>query len=375
MSAPVSRGLTAAEHVLIRGKVFLYKQKAPFVPSGKSVLGALEYKKISDRVKCHECGEWFKMLGSHVVQVHGLTPKEYRVAHGLRMKTPLCGPKYSAYRASVAGTAPQLVRHQHQFPDIAKKALSSAHQSRRRSLAASSQPFMAERPLFELRNENGSCQAQLMARLKALATRLGKTPTNREILADGMSPQSICVALNVTDLNQAFSLIGLVRITPGQTGTPGGWNKLYNRQILIEMLRDFHAKYGRLPTNSDRRAGLIPGHTIFGKIFGSMANAYEAAGLARVAAEQWPTRRSHTRDSLVRKLLEYVAEHETLPPSKHFNNQILPGVCIFVHHFGSMGKAYEEAGLSDMARQRSEARKQSSREHSVSILPPDGGVA
>jgi hypothetical protein len=82
--------MTHAEQVLIRGKVFLYKQKAPFVPSGKSVLGALEYDEATDRVRCHECGEWFGSVGQHARRAHMLSPKDYNARHGLRLGASLC---------------------------------------------------------------------------------------------------------------------------------------------------------------------------------------------------------------------------------------------------------------------------------------------
>jgi len=41
------------EHVIIRGHVFTREEKSPFVVSGESLLGALEYNQDTDETKCH----------------------------------------------------------------------------------------------------------------------------------------------------------------------------------------------------------------------------------------------------------------------------------------------------------------------------------
>jgi len=38
-------------HVIIRGHIFTYAEKAPFVASGQSLLGALEYDEVNNQTK------------------------------------------------------------------------------------------------------------------------------------------------------------------------------------------------------------------------------------------------------------------------------------------------------------------------------------
>lgn len=78
--------------VIIRGHVFDYAEKAPFVTSGKSVLGALEYNPETETVKCHECGEWFSSIGKHCFHIHEIPAVDYKVKHGLQQITPLDCP-------------------------------------------------------------------------------------------------------------------------------------------------------------------------------------------------------------------------------------------------------------------------------------------
>lgn len=77
-------------HVLIRGHKFTYAEKSPFVRSGESLLGAIEYDEATDQTKCHECGEFFRGMGNHV-KAHGISRFEYNTKHGLRVRSPLSG--------------------------------------------------------------------------------------------------------------------------------------------------------------------------------------------------------------------------------------------------------------------------------------------
>jgi hypothetical protein len=46
--------MSKQRYVIICGQVFRYEDKSPFVPSGRSVNGALEYDKSGESIKCHE---------------------------------------------------------------------------------------------------------------------------------------------------------------------------------------------------------------------------------------------------------------------------------------------------------------------------------
>ena len=36
------------------------------------------------RAECHACGGWYKLLGTHAFQAHGLSARTYRQLFGLR---------------------------------------------------------------------------------------------------------------------------------------------------------------------------------------------------------------------------------------------------------------------------------------------------
>ncbi len=268
--------MTHEEQVLIRGKVFLYKQKAPFVPSGKSVLGALEYRESDDKVRCHECGEWHRVLTRHIRSSHQLSPREYKGEHGLNQQAVLCGPTLSS-TFSAKRTATNLKTGLK--PGFTDEQRSKGHRTKRERAAVKSE----SRLWSEARNENGTCQAQLLSRIRSIADRVGRTPTSKELEQAGISRSSAFVALNVSSLNQLTALAGLM---PRDAGCAVKTRKI-PRDLLVEMLRDFYVKFDRLPTVSDvMQFKLIPSYTTFCSEFGSMEAAYDAAGLGRVYASR-----------------------------------------------------------------------------------------
>ncbi len=65
-----SPGTSAADHQLEVG-----------APDGHGRFGMLD--EDDEGLLCHECGHRFQHLGLHVWKAHGLTAREYRMAHGL----------------------------------------------------------------------------------------------------------------------------------------------------------------------------------------------------------------------------------------------------------------------------------------------------
>jgi len=334
---------TQEEQVLIRGKVFLYRQKAPFVPSGASVHGALEYNGESDELRCHECGGWYRMLATHIVKAHRIRAAEYRKRHGLRRLCALCGPKMIA---KIRGGE----RKEQYYQRLRERVRSPEG---RASFAALARDWRARYPrvqpptdLAERRNETGHCHAQLTRRLKELAAMYGGLPTNAELSKHGLSPESICVVFNLPTVTEVMKLL---QLAPSRNRAGAS---AYTREVLIEMLRDFWAKYGCLPMRSHIRMGLVPRSEAFTRAFGSMAEAYEAAGLS-IAAARSPHGKAARRKELIGKIQKFYQEHGDVPrASRKYgrgDGESLPAGFpsrgAIERLFGSMYAAYEAAGL------------------------------
>lgn len=242
-------------HVIINGKTFLERTKAPFAPSGVSYLGAIEYDREEDRLRCHECGAWFKALGPHLFQAHGMTAREYKYKHGLRVSTSLVNEKLRASRITRGLSAAQTDK----FRLNALSGISRGSSPRRATMGS--------------RNLRGTCPAQVLFRIQQIASILGRTPTVADLRNHGLSETSVTIVLNLDSIKEAISLAGLDPIIKGGNG------KAYTPKIIIELLRDFYVKHERTPSASDFRRGILPSQAVLRRHFGSSAEAYIAAGI------------------------------------------------------------------------------------------------
>lgn len=264
--------MTREEQVLIRGKVFLYKQKAPFVPSGKSVLGALEYREADDKVRCHECGEWKIALGQHLHKEHGVTAAEYKERHGLRQQSALCGIRFleALSRTSKERGLGRNLGGMAEERRLEVQKIGRVKSAEVRAGLAD----RAERRASELKNERGTCQAQLLGKIREIAEKHGWSLTRQNLSEDGISYHSAMLALGVGSMAELRALAGMA---PKRAY---GESYRYTREMLVELLRAFSVKHGRPPSMVDiQKLKLLPSLDTFRRHFGSMSAAYHAAGI------------------------------------------------------------------------------------------------
>jgi hypothetical protein len=172
--------------VLIRGHVFDYAEKAPFVQSCSSVLGALEYDEATDKVRCHECGSWFHSITNlHLQWIHGLSSVQYKSKHGLNSTTGLCSVSSSRkiQKAESSG-----LRGNAEWRRKRTEKLVAASRSHKRDHGNN---LTNRRVHAERANEIGRCQAQTLFRIQVLAAEKGRTPTKDELLAIGIYPSAL----------------------------------------------------------------------------------------------------------------------------------------------------------------------------------------
>jgi hypothetical protein len=152
-------------HVIICGQVFPWAAKAPYVMSGQSTLGALEYNPEQETVKCHECGDWFKELGVHVYRAHGVKAATYKAERGI------------AFGSSLSAIASRKKRAK----NIRRRGLVGKHPFKK-----GHEPHGNAHYSPEVRNLHMACKAQLMSKARELALRLHRTPTVEELRQAGM---------------------------------------------------------------------------------------------------------------------------------------------------------------------------------------------
>lgn len=209
-----------ATHVIIGGCVFPREAKAPYVPSGYSVLGALEYNPTKDLLKCHICGGWFKMLGTHIRQSDGISADAYRRTYGLNMHSSLATPSFNAAKSKVAKRSTHLRKFQFKTGRTVTKA-----------------PNVGIRNTAETMNLRQLCQAQIRSRVFALACSLGGTPTAADLAGIQIHPSVFRRALGQT-MAQLLVSMGL---TPNRAGSSSRGGKGIVREPIPPSLREASA--------------------------------------------------------------------------------------------------------------------------------------
>lgn len=251
------------ELVRLRGQIFGGIVKAPFVKSGESIQGGIEVHGQHGTIKCHECGKWFSSLSAHVFLKHGITATEYKLRHSINLSTPLTSASVSARISSLtrqnirAGKVPRLETGAH-----GNNLCRNSFQGR----------------TSEQRNARRQCKAQVIDDLQKLRDRLGRAPRYSDMLAAGLSPESVIVFLGARNMRHVFELAGI----DGHSWPQKGRISRYSRSGLIEELRDFYVQHRRLPFKREIGSAL-PSNSVFRRHFGGLVAAYEEAGLGLVA--------------------------------------------------------------------------------------------
>lgn len=275
------------KHVILRGNVYIGDQKAPFVTSGESVLGALEYDISKDLIKCHECGGWFQNLGGHIPMQHSIKAREYKIRHGLLLSTGLINKRLKKERAALpkftlpatktgVGIARKVGQPKPSLTDVRDDI-----QCEGGSVVTADKCKSSRWQSYESKNEKGCCHAQLLNRLRVIAERLGRTPGHRDLRANGLHPNSLLHAFNVKTIAEVVTLAGL------SPKVRRRGDSKYGKEVLVEMLRDFYVAHQRLPLTSEYRSGVFPAKSSFIKWFGCLRNACVAAGLGNVYERQF----------------------------------------------------------------------------------------
>lgn len=182
--------------VIIRGHVLDYAEKAPFVISGESTLGAMEYDSATDKLRCHECGVWFGGLTQHIWKAHRMPVRDYKIRHGLNLSRS--GISTPRRKAIFSATLHKRLR------------AGSAHLVKRDPLAVAKS---VHGPHLERLNVAGRCEAQYIFRIQVLAAQLGHTPTSAELKHSGIHQGSLRKQFG--SISKAAELAGLKVRPPG----------------------------------------------------------------------------------------------------------------------------------------------------------------
>jgi len=308
------------------GSVTFYNYKEPLMkfeaPSwtgdlGHGFVGTLLYDSTTNKMQCHLCGEWVACLQSHVKKEHGINPNYYKQLVGLGKRTALIGENTRTILIEIGKNSNNL--------KIGRKHTEEEKEKIRKSL-------IARGKTAEHKNERGTCPVQLLDRLYKLYKKLGRTPKQVEITF-----YDTLIGVYGT-MEEACKRINIPYRKPGSTFTREKYTKVfcinflsdyfkihnsfpthkwyreqkkvsiyiaikrhgekfiykevlksdgifkksavrvrYNKEELIEFLRNFQTLNNRLPSTSDCKRHLLPHASRYIYVFGSWGNAMKEA--------------------------------------------------------------------------------------------------
>lgn len=243
------------------GMVTFYNYKEPFMEyeAGYGFTGVLLMDAQTGDIQCHLCGEWMEAINNrHLRGKHGITAAEYKIEVGLNQNTALISEKHRD----------KLVRNgTGRFNNIRKgKKKTEAEIEKIRAGLKNYQASM------EAKNNQATCPAQLIDRIKKLASELNRTPTAAECK---FFPTVVKV---FGSWKAAIQRAGLTPRMNGQNVHRLNHTKFeFTQDGMIGMLRAFKERWDREPSKSDLTRNLLPSASKFSKMFGSWKRAKEIA--------------------------------------------------------------------------------------------------
>jgi hypothetical protein len=241
-----------------------YKEPLTKVEDGFGFYGTIAYDKSEKYTQCHECGFFFENLGMHINKKHSKTANQYRVEYGLPTTLSLRAPKTKSY---------QWETWQSLDIEQRKKKLEQLSEARTRPM-----PSKISKKSLYAKNLEGRCPEQLLDKIVTLKHKLGHTPSSTEFVKEYGSGFLGSIRLTFGTWNEAVTLLGM-------SPRKAGGEREYDKENLLDMLRNFYIDKGREPMSSDN-AGLLPSRQTYSRHFGSWTNAKQEAGIINIEEEE-----------------------------------------------------------------------------------------
>lgn len=241
------------------GFVTLYRYKEPFMryTQGYGYLGALLFDGKTQKIQCHECGDWFYYLPDHLHREHNMRASEYKERVGLRQTSALIS-EVTRNKLVASGTE----RFKNLRPG--KKKTQKEKDKIRKTM---------QKVTMEAKNERGTCPEQLIDRLLKLHDKYGRMPTEIEGKNLFRTIREV-----YGSMERACEIAGIQHRKNGLNLNHHSQYFKFTDEQLLQLIRDFTARHGRPPSTSDLKRKLLPGsYSLYRRRFGSMPKARKAA--------------------------------------------------------------------------------------------------
>lgn len=297
------------------GYVTLYNYKEPFMrfEEGFGLQGVLLFDGKTDKVQCHLCGDWFDYLPYHLRREHSTTALQYKEKVGLSKNAALISETWRN-KLIARGLEARLKN--------LKKFTRKRTPTERRKI---SKGVIESNNRMGFKNIQGTCPDQLIQRLQALAKKLGRTPSNREVTFEetllktfgtraeylrraGLKPNP--TGKRLTPLDQIDKSNFYVSMRK---------RRIWTKERILESIKDFNHIHGRPPTYSDRKRKLILINiNAIRREFGSFREACKEAGYPypehRKKEHRIKTQKIIlSKDEVVQNLLKFYLKYKRHP--------------------------------------------------------------
>lgn len=233
-----------------------YKEPLRPVDKGFGYMGVVTYTKEKTHTQCHICGYFFKSLGQHILKEHKIPAKAYKKKYGLNVNKSLVAPN---------AREPYFKQWEKLTPKEKKAKMEKMKQA---SMTARQSKSWSKSPKnLEDLNVDGRCPDQLLDKIICLQKVLGDVPTSKQF-ARHYKGYIHSVEDTFGSWNEALKILNLV---PKR----GGWEPIYSKKMVTEMLKKFRKTYGREPYARDTRDGNLPSMKVMVRLFGSWKKAKE----------------------------------------------------------------------------------------------------
>lgn len=251
----------------------LQHYKEPLIPvkGGFGYYGAVSISLGSEsKMQCHACGELFHDVARHARDIHKIFAREYREKYQLAYTTALISEtlrlkKKEAYQKWWLSLTSARREKEIKRSKANKGYLNRNHEN---------QPKLT----LEDKNKRGACPDQLLQKVRDCMDELGHQPSKRQFIdwCDGSQRYTHLIRATFGTWDNMLKMLGLQRLR--NPGASNGRHSLSDEELL-ETLSIFAQEFGRIPSATDCKRGLIPDYAVYGRRFGGLEQARKLAGV------------------------------------------------------------------------------------------------
>lgn len=251
----------------------LYKAAEPFMSAldGHGYFGVLLYDSWEDKVQCHMCGKWFKLLSAHINQAHKVNTDYYRERFGFGKHLGLCSLGLSKRHSELIKTNKgQKENFERNIKGSIQSRLNYGDSDYKKRIG---ELIKKSRKVMSYRNKISACDEQIRSRFRVIQQIVKKVPSLRDINKYDPSLHRLI-----------RTYFGGIQNLQKSLGVDTYKTGVKIRDIdLIASMRNYVIKNKSIPTSY--RKVLEYSSETYKNHFGSWRKAVEIAGLHQLLSE------------------------------------------------------------------------------------------